>query len=199
MEENQYTDITAEVSPAPAETTTPAESEGTRDDIAERLDEIRAMLLASQEKDRTIASLHAEMSEQRSDMVSRLRDTILQAVVKIDARIREVERSSREALVLDNPEFERLRAQVASLAEFVADTLEDDFQAVVIDAAEGDDYDRARHCSIEAVPTSDAALDRKIASVVAPGYISLLTGRVLRQATVKTFRYTQPASPAQND
>lgn len=157
-------------------------------DIISRLDSIESLLRESSKKDAIISELHADLMRQHTDLLSDLRRPVLQALLKVATRLIEIDRGTEEVVVLDNPAFENLASQVHAATDFVTDILSEDFDVQVIFPAAGDPYERDRHQSIEILATDAPENDRTIAEVVAPGFASLASGKIIRQATVKTFK-----------
>lgn len=161
------------------------------DAIASRLDRIEQMLQKSIAKDETIRNLHADMSEMRNNMIAELRNTLLQAIIKIDTRVKQLQSDNSGTIVLDNPEYDRLMQQVQYLSDFVTDILAEDFNTSAIMPLPMERFDRAKHNCIQSVRTDDATLDGKIASAVAHGYYSGQNGKILRQATVTVYKLSK--------
>lgn len=161
------------------------------DAIAARLDRIEQMLQQSITKDETIQRLHDDMSRMRDNMIAELRSTLLQAIFKIDARVKQLQSDNSATIVLDSPEYDRLMQQVQYLSDFVTDILTEDFcvKAIIPQALEP--FDRSKHFCIQTVNTDDATLEGKIASVVSPGYHSSQGGKILRQATVTVYKLSK--------
>ncbi len=157
-------------------------------DIISRLEAIEAALADSTKKDAIIRQMHTDLTNRREDIIAQVRRPVMQALIKVASRIYQVDSASQAMVVLDNPEYEALRAQVKAAAEYAIEILADDFDVETISPVPGQPYDRKLHVSIEIIPTSDPQLDRTIAEIVDPGFLSRTDGSILRQATVKTYR-----------
>jgi len=157
-------------------------------DIISRLEAIEATLADSAKKDAIISQMHTDLAHRREDIIAQVRRPVMQAIIKVANRICQVNQASRDTVVLDNPEYESLRAQVKAASEYALEVLADDFDVETINPIPGQPYDRKLQISIEIIPTSDPRLDKTIAQVVDPGFVSRTEGNVLRQATVKTYK-----------
>ncbi len=157
-------------------------------EILSRLSAIESLLQESAKKDLIISELHGDLTRRHTDILADLRRPVMQALLKVAARLLDIKRGAEKVVVLDNPEFENLRAQVAAASDFVEDILNEDFDVKLHLPEPGTPFLRERQQSIEIITTEQEDKDKTIAEVVEPGRESLASGKLLRQAVVKTYK-----------
>lgn len=135
--------------------------------------------------------LHSELQKYQSGLKKEIITPILKKV------IREYERVTQQFEYYDkktendpqNELFAKLLNEFKIVALCMLDLLED-YDITSFDAKKGDDHSPAEHKIINIIETENETLNKKIANCVSCGFRDIETGRLLRQAEVDIYKFT---------
>lgn len=172
------------------------------DEVRERLDRIATEQASLRElfhtrlrndevQNRSLDRLLAELTDYKADFVRRRMLPLLREVIDChDLAHRESRRLSGTSAV--HPETEAARKSLEVVAQMLRDLLSrHDVESY---EADGPDFDPKSQQCTRTVPTSEAALDKRVAESIVPGFRS--EGTLLRRELVAVYRHTPHADDA---
>lgn len=195
-ESGQPTNPETEVGDAP---TPAAEPEVTNAELAELIRGIRGELGAIAERssfyEQLVRQLQARVESLQTDQVQQLLGPVFQRL----ASLLTDSVGAAEGARAQEGDF-RADIEFDYFTDAIVETL-DLMAAQSVDAKVGDAFDRARHASLNSVPTLDQSLDWTLAKVIRQGIIRHGAERAFIPAKVTVYRYdaTSATASAQTD
>lgn len=144
-------------------------------------------------KERQITALHEELESYRQGSYQRILRPLLTDVIGVYDEVASQVADESEDAERDSEETKRehKRPERESLLQTIEIVLER--YGVTRYTCEKDGVDRSRQRVIEAIPTSDQALDRRLARRLRAGFE--IDGKVLRPEWIAAYRYVPDGEP----
>ena len=138
-------------------------------------------------KERQITGLHEELESHRQGLYQRILRPLLTDVIGVYDEV--APQTGGESEDADRESEEAKREDKHSERESLSQTIEIVLEryGVTRYTCEGDGVDRSRQRVIEAIPTSNPALDRRLARRLRAGFE--IDGKVLRPEWIAAYRY----------